>query len=70
MLIYYTRSGIKTSAAAEYNPIECIKTNVIGAQNVIMASLQNKVKKVIALSTDKAVNQLIFMEHQNYQQIS
>jgi UDP-N-acetylglucosamine 4,6-dehydratase len=49
-------AALKQVPAAEYNPIECIKTNVIGAQNVIMASLQNKVKKVIALSTDKAVN--------------
>ena len=41
---------------AEYNPQECIKTNVEGAQNVIYASIENKVKKVIALSTDKAAN--------------
>ena len=41
---------------AEYNPQECIKTNVDGAQNVIYASIDNKVKKVIALSTDKAAN--------------
>ena len=40
--------------AAEYNPIEAIKTNILGAQNVIEASLNNNVKKVIALSTDKA----------------
>ena len=50
---------------AEYNPMECLKTNVNGAENVINACLHNKVKKVIALSTDKAVNQLIFMELQN-----
>ena len=41
---------------AEYNPFEYIKTNIIGAQNIIQASLINKVKKVIALSTDKAVD--------------
>jgi UDP-N-acetylglucosamine 4,6-dehydratase len=41
---------------AEYNPIECVKTNINGAQNIITASIQCKVKKVIALSTDKATN--------------
>ena len=39
---------------AEYNPIETIKTNIIGAQNLIEACLENKVEKVVALSTDKA----------------
>ena len=42
--------------AAEYNPFECIQTNVHGAQNVVMASLANNVEKVIALSTDKAAS--------------
>ena len=46
----------KQVPAAEYNPMECIKTNVGGAQNVINAALYAKVKKVIALSTDKAAN--------------
>ncbi|WP_417461861.1 UDP-N-acetylglucosamine 4,6-dehydratase (inverting) [Kordiimonas sp.] len=41
---------------AEYNPFECIRTNVIGAENVVQASIQAGVKQVIALSTDKAVN--------------
>jgi len=41
---------------AEYNPFECIKTNVVGAENVVQASIRAGVKKVIALSTDKAVN--------------
>ena len=41
---------------AEYNPLECIKTNIYGSENVIKASLQNGVTKTIALSTDKAVN--------------
>ena len=49
-------AALKQVPAAEYNPIECIKTNILGAQNVIMAALSNNVKKVIALSTDKAVN--------------
>ncbi|MBP1857788.1 UDP-N-acetylglucosamine 4,6-dehydratase (inverting) [Rhizobium herbae] len=49
-------AALKHVPAAEYNPLECIKTNVDGAQNVITASLQNNVKKVIALSTDKAAN--------------
>jgi UDP-N-acetylglucosamine 4,6-dehydratase len=41
---------------AEYNPFECIRTNVIGAENVVQASIRAGVKQVIALSTDKAVN--------------
>jgi len=49
-------AALKQVPAAEYNPIECIKTNINGAENVILASLKNKVKKVIALSTDKAAN--------------
>lgn len=42
--------------ASEYNPFECIKTNIYGAQTVISASIKQKVKKVIAISTDKACN--------------
>ena len=49
-------AALKQVPAAEYNPIECIRTNIIGAQNIILASLRNDVKKVISLSTDKAVN--------------
>ncbi len=49
-------AALKQVPAAEYNPMECIKTNIIGAENVIKAALKNKVKKVIALSTDKAAN--------------
>ena len=47
-------AALKQVPAAEYNPFEFIKTNVIGAQNLIEACIANKVKKVIALSTDKA----------------
>lgn len=46
----------KQVPACEYNPIEAIKTNINGAINVVNASIENNVKKVIALSTDKAVN--------------
>ena len=49
-------AALKQVPAAEYNPMECIKTNIHGAQNVIQAALANNVKKVIALSTDKAAN--------------
>jgi UDP-N-acetylglucosamine 4,6-dehydratase len=49
-------AALKQVPAAEYNPIECIKTNVIGAENIINACIDQGVKKVIALSTDKAVN--------------
>ncbi len=47
-------AALKQVPAAEYNPFECIKTNVIGAQNVIEAALDAGVAKVVALSTDKA----------------
>jgi UDP-N-acetylglucosamine 4,6-dehydratase len=49
-------AALKQVPAAEYNPMECIKTNVLGAENLINASIDAKVKRVIALSTDKAVN--------------
>jgi len=49
-------AALKQVPAAEYNPVECIKTNIDGAQNVIHAAIQNEVSKVIALSTDKAAN--------------
>ena len=49
-------AALKQVPAAEYNPLECIKTNINGAQNVIDAAIANNVKKVIALSTDKAAN--------------
>lgn len=49
-------AALKQIPAAEYNPQECIKTNIYGAENVIFASLEKKIKKVIALSTDKACN--------------
>lgn len=51
-------AAMKHVPAAEYNPQECIKTNVNGAENIITASIINRVKKVIALSTDKAVSPL------------
>jgi len=49
-------AALKQVPAAEYNPSECIHTNVLGAENVVWASLANGVKQVIALSTDKACN--------------
>ncbi len=49
-------AALKQVPAAEYNPTECIRTNINGAENVIHAAIENKVKKVIALSTDKATN--------------
>jgi UDP-N-acetylglucosamine 4,6-dehydratase len=49
-------AALKQVPAAEYNPMECIKTNIHGAQNVIHATLENDVERVIALSTDKAAN--------------
>lgn len=49
-------AAMKQVPAAEYNPMECVKTNINGGQNVIEAAIENNVKKVIALSTDKAAN--------------
>jgi UDP-N-acetylglucosamine 4,6-dehydratase len=47
-------AALKQVPAAEYNPFECIKTNVLGAQNLIEACLDSRVERVVALSTDKA----------------
>ena len=47
-------AATKIVPVAEYNPFECVKTNVIGAMNVIDASIDQKIKRVISLSTDKA----------------
>ncbi len=49
-------AALKHVPVAEYNPMECIKTNIHGAENVIQAAIANNVKKVMALSTDKAAN--------------
>lgn len=49
-------AALKHVPIAEYNPMECIKTNVHGAENIVNAALEANVKQVIALSTDKAVN--------------
>ena len=49
-------AALKQVPAAEYNPMEFVKTNIIGAENIIFATINNKVEKVISLSTDKAAN--------------
>jgi UDP-N-acetylglucosamine 4,6-dehydratase len=49
-------AALKHVPAAEYNPFECIRTNITGAENVVRAALRNEVSKVIALSTDKAAS--------------
>lgn len=49
-------SAMKQIVAAEYNPTECIATNILGAQNLIDASIEKGVQRVVALSTDKAAN--------------
>src|SRR5579864_4662641 len=51
-------AALKQVPAAEYNPFEVIKTNVFGAQNIIEAAIDQGVKRVVALSTDKAANPL------------
>jgi len=49
-------AALKQVPAAEYNPMEFVKTNIHGAENVVLAAIQANVKKIIALSTDKAAN--------------
>jgi UDP-N-acetylglucosamine 4,6-dehydratase len=49
-------AALKQVPAAEYNPFECIHTNVLGAENVVQAAINTNVTKVVALSTDKAAN--------------
>lgn len=49
-------AALKQVPAAEYNPSECIHTNIMGAENVVRACLTNRVRQVVALSTDKACN--------------
>ncbi len=49
-------AALKQVPAAEYNPFECVRTNIHGAENVVRAALRTGVKRVVALSTDKAVN--------------
>ena len=49
-------AAMKIVTTAEYNPFECIQTNVIGAENIVQAAIEMGVKRVVALSTDKACN--------------
>lgn len=49
-------AALKHVPAAEYNPFECVKTNIHGAENVVMAALRTGVRRVVALSTDKAAS--------------
>src|SRR5512143_865583 len=49
-------AALKQVPACEYNPMEAVKTNIIGSSNVVEAALDNGVKKVLGLSTDKAVS--------------
>ncbi len=49
-------AALKQVPAAEYNPMEYVKTNIYGAENIIQASISQNIKKIIALSTDKAAN--------------
>ena len=52
----FMRKRTKIVPTAETNPFECIKTNINGSMNIINASINNNVKRVVALSTDKACN--------------
>lgn len=56
-IVFHT-AAMKHVGISEYNPTECIKTNINGSENLIYAALNAKVKKVLAISTDKAVNPL------------
>ena len=55
-------AALKQVPAAEYNPIEFIKTNVLGAENLVQACLDTNVQRVVALSTDKAAAPIIVCE--------
>ena len=63
-------AAIKQVDTAEYNPEECIKTNVHGAQNVVKAALATGVKDVVALSTDKACAPINLYGGQNWHLIN
>ena len=58
-------AALKQVPTAEYNPFEAVKTNVIGAQNIIDSAMEKGVKKIIALSTDKAAAPINLYERQN-----
>ena len=58
-------AALKQVPSSEYNPFETIKTNILGAQNVIDAALKNNVKKVVALARIKLQLRLIYMVLQN-----
>ena len=49
-------AAMKHISSSEYNPFECVKTNILGSQNIISSAINNNIKKVISISTDKAVN--------------
>jgi FlaA1/EpsC-like NDP-sugar epimerase len=59
--IIFHAAALKHVPLCEYNPFEAVKTNIIGTQNIIEAALQNKIKKVVAISTDKAANPVNIM---------
>lgn len=59
-VIFHT-AAMKHVPSCEYNPFEAVQTNIIGSQNVIRAALKNGVKKIVAISTDKAANPLSVM---------
>ena len=63
-------AATKIVPTAEYNPFECVKTNIHGAMNVIDASIDCGVKRVVALSTDKASSPLISMAQRSLPQIN
>ena len=58
-------AALKIVPTAEYNPFESVKTNIIGAMNIIDVAIDKNVKKIISLSTDKACDPINFMELQN-----
>ena len=61
VLIMLSRTATKIVPTAEYDPFECVKTNVLGAMNLIDACIDKCVKRIVALSTDKTSSPLIYM---------
>lgn len=59
-------AALKQVPTTEYNPFECIQTNILGSQNVITAAIKNNIKTVVALSTDKACSPINLYGHKDW----
>ena len=55
MIIFFIRLPLKQVPSCEFHPLEAVKTNILGTENVLQAAIENEVERVVCLSTDKAV---------------